>query len=220
MKIIKEGILMNQGEQPNMQPSMNQAGMQANQSLNHGGHELFDTHEVLTGIIDMLDHYTMFDQHIQDPALKDMLQRQTNYITQTYNTIVDAFKTGQDPKVPTQEYQMQQSNDVVYGMQPGQPTKPITSMNEVNDEKISTYMLCHAKAIPPTLATAAAEINNPVLRRVVADSIPNFIELSYEIFLYQNKHGYYQVPQLGQQDMMSLLNSFAPAQQPPNGQIH
>ncbi|MDV2887517.1 spore coat protein, partial [Alkalihalophilus pseudofirmus] len=30
--------------------------------------------------------------------------------------------------------------------------------------------------------------------------------------IYQNKNHYYQVPQLTQQDMNAMLNSFAPAQ--------
>ena len=32
--------------------------------------------------------------------------------------------------------------------------------------------------------------------------------MAYEIFQYQNKHGYYQVPRLDQQDMETLINSF------------
>ena len=55
----------------------------------------------------------------------------------------------------------------------------------------------------------ALEMTNPVLRRVIADSVPNFIELSYEIFLYQNKHRYYQVPQLMEQDMNVMLTSYS-----------
>ena len=69
---------------------------------------------------------------------------------------------------------------------------------------------------------AALETTNPVVRRVLADSVPNCIEMAYEISLYQNKHHYYQVPQLAQQDMQQLLNSFAPAQgmpQMPNNNL-
>jgi spore coat protein CotF len=36
--------------------------------------------------------------------------------------------------------------------------------------------------------------------------------MAYELAIYQNKHHYYQVPQLNQQDMQALLNSFAPVQ--------
>jgi spore coat protein CotF len=59
---------------------------------------------------------------------------------------------------------------------------------------------------------AALETTNPVVRRVLADSVPNCIEMAYELSSYQNKNHYYQVPQLSQQDMNQMQNAFAPAQ--------
>lgn len=187
---------------PNMQPN-------PTYSKNHGGHEMFDAHEVLAGIINMLDQYQMYEQYIQDPELKNINQRQAEFVTQTYNTMVEAFSTGQDPKVPTQQYKMTQNNNVVYGIKPGQPKKPNKSISELSDQGLSAYMLGNTKSLATLLAMTALEMTNPVLRRVIADSVPNFIELSYEIFLYQNKHGFYQVPQLMQQDMNLMLNSYA-----------
>jgi spore coat protein CotF len=175
---------------------------------NHGGHEVYDTHEILTGMIGLIDQYTIYDQFIQDPELKTIATNQSNFLKQTYNTMVESFKTGQDPTVPTTSYKMQQSNDVVYGLTPSQPKKPITSANEVTDQCVSTYLLCQAKSLAAMSAQSACEITNPVLRRVVADSVPNLIEMSYEIFLYQNKHHYYQVAQLQPSDMAALLQGF------------
>lgn len=61
---------------------------------------------------------------------------------------------------------------------------------------------------------AATETCNPVVRRVLADSVPNCIEMAYELAIYQNKHHYYQMPQLAQPDMQQLLNSFSTVGQP------
>lgn len=204
-------MMQNQNQQSNPNAAINQA-----MSKNHGGHEMFDAHEVLAGIISMLDQYQMYDQHIQDPELKNIAQRQYTFVTQMYNTMVECFKTGQDPSVPTQQYHMQQENEVVYGLKPGQPKKPNSSVSQLSDQGLSAYMLGNTKSLTSLLAMTAAEITNPVLRRVVADSVPNFIELSYEIFLYQNKHGYYQVPQLMEQDMQQMLNSYATVPQQGN----
>ena len=41
------------------QQPINQQHMQA--PPNHGGHELFDAHEVIAGIISMLDQYQMYE---------------------------------------------------------------------------------------------------------------------------------------------------------------
>jgi len=176
---------------------------------NHGGHELFAAHAVISGLISMLDQDQMYNQYIKDPELKSILQRQSSFVTQMYNTIVESFQTGQDPTIPTQQYKMTQSNNVLYGIMPGQPKKPNQSINELSDQGLSAYMLGNTKSLASLLAMTALEMTNPVLRRVVADSVPNFIEMSYEIFLYQNKHRYYQVPQLMEQDMNIMLTSYA-----------
>lgn len=54
------------------------------------------------------------------------------------------------------------------------------------------------------------------MRRVLQDSVPNCIEMAYELSLYQNKKGYYQVPQLSQQDMNAMLNAYGQAEQAKN----
>lgn len=207
-------------QQMNQPENQQQPGnMPQQQGTPHiGGHEVFDAHEVISGIINMLDQYQLYEQHIQDPELMDILKRQTSFVTQAYNTIVETFKTGKDPSVPTQQYEMQQDNDAIFGMKPGQPKKPNTSVNEISDQGISGYMLGHTKSLSSLMAMAATEMTNPVLRRVVADSVPNFIEMSYEIFLYQNKHEYYQIAQLNQQDMQQMLNSYTTVQQ--GNQLH
>lgn len=62
--------------------------------LNHGGHELFDLHEILAGTINILDQYMILRQFIQDPALSDILDRQYQFVLSQYNVTVDCFSTG------------------------------------------------------------------------------------------------------------------------------
>lgn len=199
--------MQNQQQNQNMQDSMQMPDQQ-----NHGGHELFDAHEAISGLSGGLEQYLLYEQHIQDPELNTMLQQHKTFLTQLYNTIVDTLKTGQDPAVKTQVYKMAQNNDVLYGMQPAQPKSPAQSVNEINDQCVSSFMMGILKSSASAFTMTSLETTNPVLRRVFADSIPNLIEMAYEVFLYQNKHQYYQVPQLKPQDMQNYLNSFAPVQ--------
>jgi spore coat protein CotF len=188
--------------------------------MNHGGHELFDVHEVLSGSVGTMNQYMMFRQHVKDPELLDILNRHYQFMQEEYNITVECFTTGQNPSKPTQSYKMTQGNDFIYGMKPSQPKKPFQSVSEISDEFISSCMLASCKMGASSKTMAALEVTNPVVRRVLADSVPNCIEMAYELSIYQNKHHYYQVPQLAQQDMMQLLNSFAPAQgqmAPPQG---
>ena len=199
--------MQNQNQQQNLQDSTQ---MQPQQ--NFGGHELLDLHEALGDLVGGMEQYLLYEQHIQDQALASILQRHKTFLTQLYNTIVDTLKSGQDPAVPTQTYNMTESNDIIYGMQPSSPKTPAQSVNELTDECISGFMLGVLKTNATAFTTAALEANNPVLRRILADSVPNMIEMAYEVFLYQNKHQYYQVPQLQVQDMQQITNGFAPIQ--------
>lgn len=180
--------------------------------VNHGGHELFDVHEVLSGTVGTLNQYTLLRQHVQDPELLDILDRQYTFIQDEYNITVESFRTGQDPSKPTQSYKMAQDNHFTYGLKATPPKKPIQSTAEINDAFVSGCMLGAMKSGASAKTFAAFETTNPVVRRVLADSIPNCIEMGYELSLYQNKKGYYQVAQLAPQDMQQMLNAYAPAQ--------
>ncbi len=184
------------------------------QQMNHGGHELFDVHEALSGTVGALNQAILLRSHVKDPELLDILDRQYRFTLDEYNVTVECFKTGRDPSHPTGSYKMKQGNDFVYGMKPSQPKKPIQSVSEISDDIISGFLLASAKAGASMKTVAATETCNPVVRRVLADSVPNCIEMAYELAIYQNKHHYYQMPQLAQQDMQQLLNSFATVGQP------
>ncbi|KHD85379.1 spore coat protein [Heyndrickxia ginsengihumi] len=180
--------------------------------MNHGGHEVFDVHEVLSGAVGTMEQYMLLRQHVKDPELLSILDRQYQFMQDEYNITVECFKSGQNPSKPTQSYKMNQDNDFVYGLTPSQPKKPAQSPAELTDACVSSMMLGSIKSGASMKTIAALETTNPVVRRVLADSIPNCIEMAYELSIYQNKHHYYQVPQLAQQDMMQMVNSFAPAQ--------
>ncbi|TDL74092.1 spore coat protein [Rhodococcus qingshengii] len=186
--------------------------------LNHGGHELIDLNEVLGAAIGTLNSYMLLRQHVKDPELLDILDRQYQFMQDEYNITVECLKTGQNPSHPTSRYMMNQGNDFIYGMKQTQPKKPWQSVSEINDEYISSCLLASCKSGASMKTMAALETTNPVVRRVLADSIPNCIEMGYELSIYQNKHHYYQVPQLAEQDMNTYRNSFAPAQGQPMAQ--
>lgn len=196
--------------------SRNMQGGTVQPSANHGGHELFDVHEVLSSTIGRLNQMMILRPHVKDTELLDILDRQYRFTLDEYNITVEAFKTGKDPTHPTGTYQMQEQNDFIYGMKPGQPKKPMQANEEITDELISGFLLGSAKTGATGRAAAALETCNPVLRRVLADSIPNCIEMAYELSIYQNKHHYYQVPQLAPQDMQNILNSYATSQGQPS----
>lgn len=190
------------------------------QQLNHGGHEVIDVHEVLSGTIGALNQYSLLRKYVKDSELLDIIDRQYQFTQNEYNITLDCFKSGQDPAQPTQSYKMNQNNDFIYGLTPTQPKKPIQSEMEMSEEIVAGCLLSSCKSLASAKTMASLETTNPVVRRVLADSIPNCIEMAYELSIYQNKHHNYQVPQFSQQDMMQIVNSFAPAQGSPQIQAN
>lgn len=180
-------------------------------NLNHGGHELFDMHEVISTTISVLDQFMMYRPYVQDQELLSILDRQYNFILSQYNLTVECFTTGEKPSQETSTYMMNASTNVTYGITPSQPKKPNQSLADIKDAGISGYMLGLIKTSASLLTMAAVEVNNPVVRRVLASQVQHYIEMAYEIFLYQNKHAYYQVPQLDRSDMQQMLMAFVPA---------
>ncbi len=185
-------------------------------SMNHGAHEIMDVHEVLSAAIGALNQCVLMRDQIQDPELLGILDRQYAFMLDEYNTTREAYQTGQDPKHPTKTYNMQISNDVNYGLTAGEPKKPIQSANEVNDAILAGSLLAMHKAGAAGKTQAALESTNPVVRRVLQDSVPNCIEMAYEVSLFLNKRGIYQVPQLSQNDMNIMLNMYGPAEKAKN----
>ncbi|MDW0112753.1 MULTISPECIES: spore coat protein [Sporosarcina] len=183
--------------------------------MNHGANGMIGIKDVLGSVLATLNQATLFRPHVKDPELLDIMDRQYRFMLDEYNITVECFKSGTDPSHPTGSYNMKQENDFVYGTKPSQPKKPMQSANELNDEMISGFMLGAMKNIASLKTTSAIEVTHPVVRRVLADSIANCIEMAYELSIYQNKHHYYQIPQLSDHDMQEMMNSFAGAQGQP-----
>lgn len=194
----------NQGQQ---QSQMN-TGVPPQQQF--GGNELMGVHESMGSLTGSIEYYSLHEQYVQDQELVGIMQRQKAFLSQMYNTIIDTLKSGKDPAVKTQTYKMEEGNQTTYGMTPSTPKAPIQSINEIDDQCVSSAILGHLKGIASSFTTTALEATNPVLRRILADSIPNIIEMAFETYLYQNKNQYYQVPQLSQADMQAIINAHAP----------
>ncbi|WP_456277277.1 spore coat protein [Bacillus sp. AK128] len=182
--------------------------------MNHGGHEVLDMQEVISCMISTLDQYMMHRMFIKDQELIDILDRQYYFMLEEYNLTIECFQTGQKPSQETKTYMMKQSNNVTYGLKQSQPAKPMQSIDQISDSKVAGHLLGLVKASVSGMSMAALEVTNPVLRRVIADSVPNHIEMAYELFLYQNKQHNYQVPQFSQQEMTQMTTGYASINQP------
>ncbi|RAI91141.1 spore coat protein CotF [Paenibacillus pabuli] len=188
--------------------------------MNHGGHEMFDMHEILSGAINVLDQYMIFRTFVQDNELLGILDRQYNFMLSQYNLTAECFSTGHKPQQETATYMIPNIVPPVYGLKPSAPKKPNQSLSDVKDAGISGHMLGLIKSHASLLAMSAPEITNGAVRRVIASQVQQFIEMAYEIFMYQNQHAYYQVPQLNANDTTQMLQAYVPANGTPQMPIN
>lgn len=189
----------------------NQHSQEGSMPFQHGGHEMFDVQEVLSGAVSLLNTYKITKEMVQDVELKEVMDRQVSFLTQEYNTLLEAFQTGSKPTVSLKSYMMKMDHNFTYGLKESEPVTPITQVTDMNDQHLSSLLLGMMKSSASLRAMTALEMTNPVVRRVVADSVPNAVEMAYELSLYQNHYGYYQVPQLPTQDMQKMMNAYGPS---------
>lgn len=192
-------------EQNNTQQSM--ATEQT--ALQFGGPELMHVHEAMGALTGALEHIYMHEAHIQDKQLSSIVMTQKQFLTDIYNVIVETIQTANEPTMKIGVYSMQEKNPApAFGFTPKAPAKPITQTSQLTDECISSAILGHLKGIVSTFSTTALEASQPVLRRVIADSVPQVTEMAYEIFLYENQKAYYEVPQYNTSDMLHIINHY------------
>lgn len=205
-----KGVNNMQGQQQGQTHQNMQTGAISPQ-LNHGAHEILAVKDILGTSTDIMNQYLIFRQHVKGPELLSIIDRQYKFMQDEYNITVECFQSGQNPSRPTGQYNMQTNNDFTYGLKSGQPKKPFQSINEISDEYVSSRLLGALKAGATAKTMAALESTNPVVRRVLADSIPNCLEMAYELSIFMNKNGFYHIPQFPEQDAQQMLNSFAVA---------
>ncbi|WP_197089633.1 spore coat protein [Bacillus sp. SA1-12] len=186
-----------------MQNQMNQ--------INIGAHEMMECHEVLSSMINGINHFQLYQQYCQDQELKNILNNQLSFMTNEYNTFVNVLQQksniGHLPSVKSQV-----NVSPTYGVSSNAvPEGPNASINQINDRDISSGMLgCH-KAGAVFKMHASLECTDPQIREMMIQGAKNCADQAYETWGYMNKKGYYQVPTFDQTTTRSLMNSYQPS---------
>lgn len=103
-----------------VQPTLN-TNPNISPNMNHGGHEMFDVHEILSSTINVLDQYMIFRTFVQSQELIGILDRQYNFILSQYNLTAECFASGQKPHQETATYMIPNIVPPVYGLKPSAP---------------------------------------------------------------------------------------------------
>lgn len=181
----------------------------------YGAHETMEVHELLNEKMNMINHFSFYARQAQSPELRDMIARHLQAAEQSYNQLVaythdyGAASGGQTP------YGMPrvQPQQVQYGLhQPG-PHMPM--QGQFDDRQIACSMLsCHKNSAKNHMA-GSLECADPNVRQMLVGGAVDCANQAYEVFLFLNRTGAYQVPTMQDHTAKTFLHSYQPMQPQP-----
>jgi spore coat protein CotF len=177
-----------------------------------GAHETLEVHEVLMEKINAITHFNLYAKQAKNPQLLDMILRHQQEEIRSYNEIV-ALTRGNDrfsPIPPNTNIQGVSRQQIQYGLNQPPQFAPQADA-ELNDVEIAIAMLLCHKNGARNCTWSTLECADPNLRRTLFNSAATCTNQAYEVFLFMNEQGLYQVPTLNNQTADQFLRSYQPA---------
>ncbi|MFE8699552.1 spore coat protein [Cytobacillus sp. FJAT-54145] len=163
-----------------------------------GAHEVIELHEVLNDAINGINQFHLYEPHVQDETLREILNHQIEFLIKEYNQLVNVMNTNSQNQGAV-SYRTFTGYVPRYGLDEPQSSYPKPTANQLTDQDIATGMLSCHKSSAMMKMTAALEFANLQLRNMMTQGAKNCSDLAYETFQYMNERGYYQVPILSNQ---------------------
>lgn len=174
-----------------------------------GAHETMEVHEVLTATIDGINLLQLYRPIVKDQRLVQILDNQLQFTISEYNqTIQNLNQQGLSQAVP---YRSMRTVAPVYGLDNPASQSPNITVNQMDDRDVASGMLGLHKSSAKMKIVAALECANPQLRSMMQQGAVNCSEQAYEVWLYMNQAGFYQVPTMMESTTNTVLNGYQPA---------
>lgn len=179
-----------------------------------GAHETMEVHECLTEKINCINHFNLYASQAKNPRLRDMITRHQQEAISSYNSIVNLTRGNSRfaPIAPTMETRGMESQQIRYGLDHPRPLAPQNG-TEFKDEEIAMAMLVQHKNGAKNSTWATLECADPSLRQALQHSAIACMNHAYEVFLFMNEQGTYQVPTLKEHTAETFMQTYQPAGQ-------
>lgn len=174
---------------------------------NYASHEISAMQDAISVTMGAIHTAQMCLQHITDKPLKQIVEKQLQFLQEEYNQLVGLLNqqsTGQG-----QPYKAPANFQPKYGVTATAPKKPNQSAKEITDEQLSAILLGTLKSSAITKFQAAIEASDATWRNGLIQCATNCSEMSYELWQYMNQNGYYQLPTLQQETQQIIVQSYA-----------
>ncbi|WP_069188000.1 spore coat protein [Bacillus sp. FJAT-27251] len=177
-----------------------------------GAHEAMEIHEILNEKVNAISHFNLYATQTKNPELKQMITRHLQAAIQSYDAIVAyTHDYHQYSPIPANTNISQvKPEQIQYGL--NNPTMVVPETNaSLNDFGVASAMLlCHKNSASNSMK-ASLEMADPNLRQMLVNSAVNCSNQAYEVFLYMNNQGLYQVPKIKDHTAKTYLHSYQPS---------
>ncbi|MBT2755692.1 spore coat protein [Mesobacillus foraminis] len=176
-----------------------------------GAHETMEVHEILTEKLNMISHFNLYASQTKNPELRKMITRHQQEEIKSYDAIVAYTHdyTQFTPVPPNTSVNQVMPDDIKYGLNNPSMLAPETNA-VLNDYEVASAMLIAHKNGAMNGVRASLEIADPNLRQMLVNGAFNCINQAYEVFLFMNQQGMYQIPQIKDHTAKTFLHSFQP----------
>ncbi|MEH7097341.1 spore coat protein [Neobacillus vireti] len=176
-----------------------------------GAHEAMEVHEILTEKINMINHFNLYAKQAKNPQLKEMIHRHLQEEIKSYDTVVSYTHDYQNfaPMSANTHVGTVKPNQIQYGLDNPSMVTPETSTTFNDYEIASALLICHKNGAANGVK-ASLEIADPNLRQVLLNGAVNCVNQAYEVFLFMNQQGQYQIPTMRDHTAKTYLHTFQP----------
>lgn len=181
-----------------------------------GAHETMEVHESLNEKINMINHFSLYAQQAQHPAVRELVERHLQTAIQSYNQLVaythdyEAASGGGATANPTGNISNASYQNIQYGLRHPSSVAPLAA-GAMNDQQIlSSLLICHKNGAKNCMS-ASLECADPNIRQMLIHCALDANNGAYEVFLLMNQQGQYQVPTLNDHTAKTFLHTFQPA---------
>jgi spore coat protein CotF len=178
----------------------------------YGAHETMEVHEILLEKVNMITHFNIYLSQAQNRELLDMIVRHQQEEIRSYNEIVaythdyNAFS----PVPPLTDIKGVSPQHIKYGLN-NPPQLGPQADTRLSDAEVASAMLCCHKNAARNGMWATLETADPNLRRMLLNSAATCANQAYEVFLFMNRNGLYQIPQMDSHTAKTFIHRYQPA---------
>ena len=179
----------------------------------YGAHETMEVHEILNEKINMINHFAFYSEQAKDPRLQQMIKRhlqsaingydQLVAYTHNYNTVSPFTLTSSKLDVQPQQIQ--------YGLHNPAQVSPLMN-GSFADLQIVYALLSFHKNSAKNQLSSSLECADPNVRQMLIHEATICANQAYEVFLFMNEQGQYQVPTMQDQTAKTFLHTYQPTQ--------